>query len=128
MKIVKKCKRGHFGVDNWIITAQGATVCKRCINLVSKQRRKSLKDKAIQYKGGSCYKCGYNKCPAALDFHHLDPTTKGAKLIQAIRSWEEMKTEIDKCILICSNCHRELHWIEDQKWFNEQMGNKPAQE
>lgn len=62
-----------------------------------------------------CEICGYNKCIEALDFHHRDPskkdftissTRKGGK---GVGSWPELKKELDKCILVCSNCHREIH-------------------
>lgn len=66
---------------------------------------------AIDYKGGSCQKCGYDKCNGALEFHHLDPSEKdfGISAKGDIKSWERIRVELDKCILICANCHRELH-------------------
>ena len=75
------------------------------------RRRKELKLKAVEYKGGKCNICGYNKCIDALEFHHLNETEKsfgiGAK--GYTRSWEKVKEELDKCILVCANCHREIH-------------------
>ena len=70
------------------------------------------KQRAIDYKGGKCSACGYNKCPDALDFHHLDPTEKEFGLASSgiTRAWERVKKELDKCILLCANCHRELHY------------------
>lgn len=55
--------------------------------------------------------CGYDKCREALDFHHLDPTQKifGLSVKGLTRSWEKIRNEIDKCILLCANCHREIH-------------------
>lgn len=66
----------------------------------------------IELKGGCCEKCGYKNNLAALEFHHINPSTKcfsidGRKL--ANYSYEKLKTEIDKCSLLCSNCHREIH-------------------
>ena len=84
--------------------------------------REKFKQKAVDYKGGKCSSCGYNKCNEALDFHHLDPTKKdfglGNKIDIMMRRnegskeelWETIQAELDKCILLCSNCHRELHW------------------
>jgi DNA replicative helicase MCM subunit Mcm2 (Cdc46/Mcm family) len=74
-------------------------------------RRKKLKKMAIEYKGGKCIFCGYNKCNDALDFHHLDSNKKefGLSVRGLTRSWEKIKEELDKCILVCANCHRELH-------------------
>jgi len=72
--------------------------------------RRRLKARAIAYKGGRCTLCGYSRCNAALEFHHLDKATKGFGLAKGgrIRSWESIMKELDKCILVCSNCHREL--------------------
>ena len=80
------------------------------IQAVSKRRRK-LKELAIAYKGGKCYFCGYNRCQDALDFHHLDPSQKGFGLsVKGLtRSLQKIKEEADKCILVCANCHREIH-------------------
>ncbi|MDO8564827.1 MAG: HNH endonuclease signature motif containing protein, partial [bacterium] len=65
---------------------------------------------AIAYKGGKCMICGYCKCDGALELHHVDPKQKsfsvGAK--GYTRSWEKVKEEIDKCVLLCANCHREV--------------------
>lgn len=76
-----------------------------------KSRRQRLKEKAVEYKGGCCEKCGYDKCSWALDFHHIDPSEKDFSFSQfSTRSWDNMKVEIDKCMMLCSNCHRELHY------------------
>lgn len=71
--------------------------------------RQRTKLKLIEYKGGSCTKCGYNKCPGALTFHHLDPTEKDFRISGQSWSFERLKEEADKCILLCANCHHELH-------------------
>lgn len=78
------------------------------IKAVAKRRRK-IKLMAIDYKGGKCAICGYNKYPGALDLHHIS----GQKSFNIghkgyTRSWERTKQELDKCILVCANCHREL--------------------
>lgn len=65
--------------------------------------------KAIEYKGGRCSVCGYDRCVAALEFHHKDPTQKDFQISGGSRSFQRMKLELDKCILMCANCHRELH-------------------
>jgi 5-methylcytosine-specific restriction endonuclease McrA len=66
---------------------------------------------SVQYKGGKCCICGYDKCYDALEFHHLDPSQKdfGLSSNGHTRSWEKVKEELDKCILVCANCHREIH-------------------
>lgn len=72
--------------------------------------RRRLKSKAIAYKGGKCVLCGYDKCTAALEFHHLDRKIKSFGLSKRglTRSWVSTRAELDKCILVCSNCHREI--------------------
>lgn len=83
---------------------------KRSVQYVSKRRQK-IKEMSIAYKGGSCSKCGYYKCNGALEFHHLDPTKKDFSVAKKghCSSWEKVKKELDKCILVCANCHREIH-------------------
>lgn len=75
------------------------------------KRRKKLKDMAIEYGGGKCLVCGYNKCKRALVFHHKDPSQKDFGLSARVltRSWDKTKIELDKCVLVCSNCHMEIH-------------------
>jgi 5-methylcytosine-specific restriction endonuclease McrA len=75
-------------------------------------RRRSVKIKAILYKGGSCTVCKYNKCQEALEFHHRNPAEKDFVLSSSSigkRSWDKVAKELDKCILVCANCHREIH-------------------
>lgn len=71
--------------------------------------RKRTKLKLIDYKGGKCQVCGYNKCTAALEFHHVNPEEKDFGISGCSRSFENLKAEVDKCVLVCSNCHKEIH-------------------
>ena len=73
--------------------------------------RKRLKRRAVEYMGGKCVKCGYDKCVEALGFHHEDPSIKdfGISAGGMSRKWEDIKRELDKCICVCSNCHIEIH-------------------
>ena len=82
---------------------------KKYLNLRVSEGRRRLKLKAIEYKGGACQKCGYNKCQAALQFHHLDPSKKDFQISGKYLTWDKIKPELDKTILICANCHLELH-------------------
>lgn len=67
--------------------------------------------KLIEYKGGKCCICDYNTYHGALEFHHVDSKTK----IKAISEYsyltdlDEIIKEVDKCLLVCANCHREIH-------------------
>lgn len=73
------------------------------------QRRRALRARAIAALGGRCVLCGYDACPEALDFHHLDPAEKDFDIAARLTSWEALETEIRKCVLLCSRCHRETH-------------------
>ena len=75
------------------------------------QNRQIIKQWALEYKGSKCEKCGYNKCSEALEFHHKNPEEKDFNLSDRnlILDWQEIKKELDKCILVCANCHREIH-------------------
>jgi len=75
-----------------------------------KKFRHRKKQKAIDYKGGKCQLCGYNRCNSALIFHHLNPSEKKYTIAES-KSWgfDRIKPELDKCILLCHNCHSEVH-------------------
>ena len=77
-----------------------------------KKHRNKVKSLIVESMGGSCQICGYDKCFTALDLHHIDSSEKDFSF-GAIRanpkSWEKIVNELKKCILLCANCHRELH-------------------
>lgn len=81
-------------------------VCGSC--KVAKRRWK-IKRQAVEYKGGKCLKCGYDRCLRALQFHHRESDKKEFVISRGTYSWERIKIELDKCDLLCSNCHVELH-------------------
>jgi predicted HNH restriction endonuclease len=86
-----------------------STKCKNKFHVV--KRRKVLKEQALTYMGGKCSICDYDKCTSALEFHHIDEKEKDFGISQDgnTRTWEEIKKELDKCVLLCANCHREVH-------------------
>lgn len=93
---------------------------KMCASCVSNRRRWKVKLKCIEYKGGKCQTCGYSKCAQALDFHHIDPTTKSFTVSgHGTKSWQSLQNELDKCVMLCANCHRELHAEETKHkvWY-----------
>lgn len=72
--------------------------------------RTKRKQGAVEYLGGKCIRCGYDKCLHALHFHHKDPETKEFAFSTGLTSaWEKVKAELDKCELLCANCHAEHH-------------------
>ena len=85
---------------------------RRKYNVIAvKKRRKKLRQMAIDLKGGKCMLCGYSRDKTALDFHHLDENKKEFGLSDRglTRSWEKTRLEVEKCVLVCANCHREIH-------------------
>lgn len=84
------------------------TTCRSCHGKDIAQRLRDTRDAAINLKGGKCQHCGYDRCNAALEFHHTDPTQKDPLGLRKT-NLESLMREVDKCILLCSNCHREEH-------------------
>lgn len=83
---------------------------RRLKNIIAVQkRRRKLKKMAVEYKGGCCQECGYHKYISVLEFHHRDPNEKDFGISTKTNSWEIIKNELDKCDMLCANCHRELH-------------------
>lgn len=71
--------------------------------------RKRRKRRFIEYKGGKCQICGYNRCDRAMDFHHLDPSKKSFEIsITHNYGIKKIFAELEKCILVCCRCHREI--------------------
>lgn len=112
-KICPKCKQ-EFITKKY---GHSRRYCYNCVPIITTngaEARKLIKQWAVEYKGGRCEKCGYNKCIVALDFHHLNPKEKDFNLSNRNLNmdWDVIKEELDKCILVCSNCHREIHYNE----------------
>lgn len=84
--------------------------CKRCDTEVKREKRRNQKLAAINIMGGKCQICGYDRCVDAMEFHHknreektFEPTSgKGME-------FNKFMAEIRKCMLVCANCHREIH-------------------
>lgn len=88
---------------------QGHTKTK-CNSCSVNERRTKIKIKCLKYKGNKCEICGYNKCIRALSFHHTDPSKKDFIISgNHTRRWTKIRKELDKCILVCANCHMEIH-------------------
>lgn len=85
---------------------------KRQINEAVKRYRIVTKRRMVLSMGGKCQICGYSKCDRALDFHHINPDEKEAnfnKYRANPAAWTRVVEELRKCILLCSNCHSEVH-------------------
>jgi 5-methylcytosine-specific restriction endonuclease McrA len=75
------------------------------------KRRKKIRQMSVEYKGGRCERCGYGRCIEALEFHHVNSAAKDFNVSQRgyTRSWKRVVEELDKCMMLCANCHREIH-------------------
>ena len=89
---------------------------KRMLRERQHRNRFRLRTKYKQMLGGKCCLCGYNKCMDALHFHHKDESKKLFEISDAIfsrrhgkHSDEDIQNEVQKCMLVCANCHHEIH-------------------
>ena len=114
-KLCIKCKK-NLPLEYFRIHKQKGRVpkvfsyCKECDSARVAANTRLIKEQAIAYKGGCCQSCGYDKCIAALEFHHRDPNFKENGIAKMrIQNFDVLKIELDKCDLLCSNCHKEEH-------------------
>ena len=90
-------------------------------NFEAYQKRTALKERAVAFLGGKCQICGYDKCPAAFDFHHIDARLKDFTVSERAVWSKELEEELRKTALLCATCHREVHagwhagFIEDDE-------------
>jgi len=84
--------------------------CKVCLCKAQIDRWIQRKKDAVAYKGGKCIKCGYDRNYAAMGFHHRDPKKKDVDWGKLrLKKWSVIVKELDKCVLVCHNCHAEIH-------------------
>ncbi len=108
--IIKECK--HHGQTEFVyVPSEKRYRCVKCRSNAVQKRRDKLKKILIEYKGGKCEICNYDKCISALEFHHINSKEKEFGIGEKgyTRSLDKNKQEVDKCILVCANCHREIH-------------------
>lgn len=113
-RICSKCKISkETNSKNFYINKRTKEVhswCKSCNNSATMDKIRARKQDLVNYKGGKCCVCGYNKYVGALDFHHTDPSIKEFNISQLrTYSFDKLKIEADKCVLLCRNCHAEIH-------------------
>lgn len=110
-EILKECK--HHGETSFVLEGRQYYRCKKCRVRHVAHRRRKVKILLVEYKGGKCQRCGYDKCIGALEFHHKDVTQKEFGISQKgeTKGLSSLKKEVDKCELVCANCHREIHYI-----------------
>jgi len=98
------------GSGRFVLEGSGYYRCVRCRAARVSDRRRKVKQILISEAGGACVLCGYRRSARALEFHHLDPASKGFALSSKgqARSLESLRAEATKCVLLCSNCHAEV--------------------
>jgi predicted HNH restriction endonuclease len=108
-KVCPLCKKTK-PLDSFYARKNGNAVgyCCDCVSKSRAERNKTWKNDIVAYMGGKCHFCGYNKCAAALELHHKHDKSFG--ISKKRLGIYDMVDELKKCILICANCHRELHY------------------
>ena len=98
------------GLTEFVATRRGYYRCAQCRSAAVVKRRRRVKEILVAEAGGACCLCGYQRCMAALQFHHLDPGDKRFELSRrgVTRSLQRARDEAAKCVLLCSNCHAEV--------------------
>lgn len=112
-RVCKVCKKSKDDDEFYQTYSYTRYICKKCENKQRHswrlQRSREMKRKALDYLGGQCKKCGYRKSVYALEFNHLgDKKYEPTRMFQKGLSWLLIKKELDKCELLCANCHREV--------------------
>lgn len=95
----------------------------RCNSCNTRIRRYRAKSAAVEYKGGCCNRCDWKGSIAAFEFHHTDDNKEFNIGSAANKSWKVIKKEIEKCELLCSNCHRIEHSKQSDELFLEEVKN-----
>jgi predicted Zn-ribbon and HTH transcriptional regulator len=106
--VAATCAR--HGLTSFGRTARGHFRCLRCRSEAVAARRRRVKERLLQAAGGRCVLCGYDRSPAALQFHHIDPADKAFAIAGrgVARSLAAALEEARKCVLLCATCHAEV--------------------
>jgi transposase len=104
----RECPR--HGRTEFQLTSSGGYRCLKCRSEAVTRRRREIKQLLVEEAGGACQACGYDRCAAALHFHHLEPAEKSFTLSHrgVTRSLAKARAEAQKCALLCGNCHVEV--------------------
>jgi len=105
--LVATC-RTH-GETTFVARSDGGLRCRACRSAAVSKRRRKVKQLLVDEAGGRCARCGYDRCLAALQFHHLERATKRFVVSRggAPLALEALRAEAQKCVLLCANCHAE---------------------
>jgi transposase len=106
--IERRCPQ--HGRTRFVLENRGSYRCMKCRREDVSAWRRRAKQRLVEEAGGKCKACGYDRYLGALQFHHLDPSTKSFSLSRrgCTRAFAELKAEAAKCVLLCANCHAEV--------------------
>lgn len=105
--VVRECV--HHGLTEFKRRSSGGHRCLKCRSEAVTRRRRKVKRILVEEAGGACTMCGYDRCVAALEFHHVQPADKQFALsLRSARSIARLRAEAEKCMLLCANCHSEI--------------------
>jgi transposase len=107
-RFMATCPR--HGPREFIVRGDNTSQCVRCRAEAVSKRRRRVKAMLVAEAGGRCVRCGYDRCPSALQFHHLEPGRKrfGLSSRGVTLSIATLRAEAEKCVLLCANCHAEV--------------------
>jgi transposase len=106
--VMRECR--HHGLTEFKRRSPSGYRCLKCRSDAVTERRRRVKQILVREAGGACSICGYHRCIAALEFHHLDPGSKRFSLSHRglARSIARARAEASRCVLLCANCHVEV--------------------
>jgi len=108
LKILKQSNK-YYKKNRELILKKCKKYREKIRDKISRERKEKSKWFSEYKLNNSCQFCGYNRCVAALEFHHLDPNKKDMIGSMGAYSLKRIKREMKDCILLCANCHKELH-------------------
>lgn len=107
-----RCKKNKL-LEEFYANSTGRlhSYCKACMTENTLARQRAFKAACVDYKGGKCQGCGYDRYIGGFDFHHLDPSQKDFAIskVKLHEFNDDIRRELDKCVLVCATCHREAH-------------------
>ncbi len=107
-KMTLRC--AQHGMTTFRLRVTGGYRCAKCNTEAVSRRRRNVKRVLVEEAGGACRLCGYARCIAALEFHHVVPADKRFSMSARglARSIARAREEAKKCVLLCANCHAEV--------------------